>query len=65
MKVRQFHVNYQRSTWNKVVGVLKVENGGGSNVNGGLNSRPLKERFRMFNAYFEEILKVQSYVGRI
>ncbi|KNA10568.1 hypothetical protein SOVF_143180 [Spinacia oleracea] len=60
VKVRQFHVNYQRSTWNKVVGVLKVENGGGSNVNGGLNSRPLKERFRMFNAYFEEILKVQS-----
>lgn len=59
-KVKQFHVNYQRSTWNKVVGVLKLDNVGGSNVNGGPNSRPFKERFRMFNAYFEEILKVQS-----
>ncbi|KAL2899232.1 Exocyst complex component EXO70B1 [Bienertia sinuspersici] len=60
VKVRQFHVNYQRSTWNKVVGVLKAENGGGSNANGGPNTRPLKERFRMFNSYFEEVLKVQS-----
>ncbi|XP_021716256.1 exocyst complex component EXO70B1-like [Chenopodium quinoa] len=60
VKVRQFQMNYQRNTWNKVVGVLKVDNGGGSNANGGQNSRPLKERFKMFNAYFEEILKIQS-----
>ncbi|KAL6220331.1 hypothetical protein ACLB2K_008087 [Fragaria x ananassa] len=26
-KVRQYHVNYQRSAWNKVVGVLKLESG--------------------------------------
>ncbi|CAO2840022.1 unnamed protein product [Amaranthus hypochondriacus] len=60
VKVRQFRVNYQRSTWNKVIAVLKVENGGGSNINGGMNSRPLKERFKLFNDYFEEILNIQS-----
>lgn len=60
VKVRQYNMNYQRSTWTKVIGVLKPENGGGSNVNGGPNSRTLKERFRMFNTYFEEVLKVQS-----
>ncbi|CAO2824860.1 unnamed protein product [Amaranthus hypochondriacus] len=55
VKVRQFRVNYQRSTWNKVITVLKVDNGGGNNLNGGM-----KERFKMFNSYFEEILKIQS-----
>ncbi|XP_057548951.1 exocyst complex component EXO70B1-like [Amaranthus tricolor] len=54
VKVRQFRVNYQRSTWNKVITILKVDNGG-NNLNGGM-----KERFKMFNSYFEEILKIQS-----
>ncbi|KAK9727307.1 hypothetical protein RND81_05G272700 [Saponaria officinalis] len=58
-KVRQFHVSYQRSTWNKVVGILKVENGGTS-LGGGANVKPLKERLKVFNSHFEEVLKVQS-----
>lgn len=55
-KIRQFHVNYQRNSWNKVLGVLKVENGNAL----GPNSKPLKERLKMFNSHFEEILKAQS-----
>lgn len=51
-KIRQFHVNYQRSSWNKVIGVLKVEN-----ANGG---GPLKDRLKMFNSQFEDILKTHS-----
>ncbi|XP_074290664.1 exocyst complex component EXO70B1 [Silene latifolia] len=58
VKVRQFHVSYQRSTWNKVVGILKVETGAASL--GGPNARPFKERLKLFNSHFEEVLKVQS-----
>ncbi|KAG6401367.1 hypothetical protein SASPL_138221 [Salvia splendens] len=56
-KVRQYHVNYQRSSWSKVLGVLKAE---GSSMSPNETSKNLKEKLKLFNSYFEEICKVQS-----
>ncbi|KAG8371534.1 hypothetical protein BUALT_Bualt13G0097900 [Buddleja alternifolia] len=56
-KVRQYHVNYQRSSWSKVLGVLKVDNNSTS-PNGA--SKNLREKLKLFNSYFEEICKTQS-----
>ncbi|XAR60790.1 hypothetical protein NMG60_11034303 [Bertholletia excelsa] len=57
-KVRQFHVNYQRSSWNKVLAILKVDNSTLSSSSGG--SRALREKLKLFNIQFEEICKTQS-----
>jgi len=57
-KVRQYHVNYQRSSWNKVFSVLKLDSGSLVGSNGA--SRAMKEKLKLFNMYFEEICKVQS-----
>lgn len=56
-KVKQYHVNYQRSSWSKVLGVLKIDNNAMS-PNGA--SKSLKEKLKLFNSYFEEICKTQS-----
>ncbi|PIM97417.1 Exocyst component protein [Handroanthus impetiginosus] len=56
-KVRQHHVSYQRSSWSKALGVLKVDNNSLS-PNGA--SKNLKEKLKLFNSYFEEICKTQS-----
>lgn len=56
-KIRQYHVNYQRSSWSKVLGVLKSDNGSlASNV----ASKSMKEKLKLFNIYFDEICKSQS-----
>lgn len=52
-KIRQYHVSYQRSSWNKILGVLKQENRS-------LASKSMKEKMKLFNIYFEEICKQQS-----
>ncbi|GMG98204.1 hypothetical protein Nepgr_000044 [Nepenthes gracilis] len=57
-KVRQLHVNYQRSSWNKVLGVLKLDSG--SVDPNAAAPMSLKERLKLFNTYFEEICKTQS-----
>ncbi|KAL7124710.1 hypothetical protein ABFS83_14G067000 [Erythranthe nasuta] len=57
-KVRQYHVNYQRSSWSKVLGVLKLDNNFSASPNRG--SKNLKEKLKLFNSYFEEICKTQS-----
>lgn len=55
-KVRQHQANYQRSSWNKVLGVLKLDNGSlAPNA-----AARLKEKLKLFNQYFEEICKSQS-----
>ena len=61
-KVRQWHVSYQRSSWSKVVGFLKVENGDGSMVgsNAVVEAKAMKEKLKLFNLHFEEICRVQS-----
>ncbi|KAF3454846.1 hypothetical protein FNV43_RR05294 [Rhamnella rubrinervis] len=55
-KVRQHLMNYQRSSWNKVLGVLKPDN---SSLAPNVAAR-LKEKLKLFNQYFEEICKSQS-----
>ncbi|XP_010249452.1 PREDICTED: exocyst complex component EXO70B1-like [Nelumbo nucifera] len=55
--LRQYHKNYQRETWNKVLGCLRDE---GLQVNGKVMKPVLKERFKSFNAMFEEIHKTQA-----
>ncbi|KAL0434991.1 UNVERIFIED_CONTAM: Exocyst complex component EXO70B1 [Sesamum radiatum] len=56
-KVRQYHVNYQRSSWSKVLGVLKVDS---NSMSPSGASKSLKEKLKLFNSYFEEICKTQS-----
>ncbi|KAF5449283.1 hypothetical protein F2P56_029747 [Juglans regia] len=57
--LRQYHKNYRRETWSKVLQCLSDE---GLQVSGqGKVSKPvLKERFKNFNTLFEDIHKMQS-----
>ncbi|XVF13874.1 hypothetical protein REPUB_Repub09cG0006700 [Reevesia pubescens] len=56
-ELRNYHQTYKRETWMKLLGCLNVE---GLNVNGKVVKPVLKERFKSFNAMFEEIHKTQS-----
>lgn len=55
--VRQFHKNYQRETWVRLLHTLSHE---GLLVQGKINKPMLKERFKNFNNMFEEIHRTQS-----
>lgn len=57
-QIRQWHTSYLRSAWGKALLCLKDEGiGGGSSS---ASKLVLKERFKNFNACFEEIYRVQS-----
>ncbi|KAL8218819.1 hypothetical protein R6Q57_022192 [Mikania cordata] len=55
--VRNYHKSYQRETWTKLLQWLTQD---GVHVNGKPSRRVLKERFKNFNAMFDEIHKTQS-----
>lgn len=59
-KLRQYHNSYRRTAWTKVLMCLKDE---GINISGGSASgasrNVLKDRFKNFNAAFEENVKAQ------
>ena len=57
VKVKQYHMNYQRSSWNKMLGLLKVDN-----TAAGMNGlgKTMKEKLKQFNIQFDEICKVHS-----
>ncbi|KAI4387688.1 hypothetical protein MLD38_000101 [Melastoma candidum] len=55
--LRQYHQNYKRETWGKVLGCFMDE---GLTVNGKVVKPELKERFKSFNALFGEIHRTQS-----
>lgn len=55
--LRTYHKNYQRETWTKILTCLSPE---GLTVNGKVQKPLLKERFKSFNATFDEIHKTQS-----
>ncbi|XP_052190962.1 exocyst complex component EXO70B1-like [Diospyros lotus] len=55
--LRQYHKNYVRETWGRPLNCLNPE---GLSVNGKVVKPVLKERFKSFNAMFEEIHKTQS-----
>ncbi|KVI03722.1 exocyst complex component EXO70B1-like [Cynara cardunculus var. scolymus] len=56
-KVRQHHLNYQRTSWHKILNTLKLDN---SNLSSNLASRSLKEKLKQLNSQFEEIFRTQS-----
>ncbi|KAJ7013757.1 exocyst complex component EXO70B1 [Populus alba x Populus x berolinensis] len=56
-ELRNYHKNYQRETWSKLLGCLGHE---GLQVNGKVIKPVLKERFKSFNVLFDEIHKAQS-----
>ncbi|KAH7570541.1 hypothetical protein ACOSP7_018772 [Xanthoceras sorbifolium] len=55
--LRQYHKNYQRETWSRVLQSMSPE---GLMVNGKVVKPLLKERFKNFNSLFEEIHRTQS-----
>ncbi|KAK6930772.1 Exocyst complex subunit Exo70, C-terminal [Dillenia turbinata] len=55
--LRTFHKNYQRETWGRLLQCLNQE---GLQVNGKVYKPALKERFKNFNAMFDEIHKTQG-----
>ncbi|CAH9112830.1 unnamed protein product [Cuscuta europaea] len=57
-QVRQFATGYLRASWSKVLSCLKDEGIGGSSNNA--SKITLKERFKNFNACFEELYRIQT-----
>ncbi|KAL8538500.1 hypothetical protein ACS0TY_000491 [Phlomoides rotata] len=57
-ELRNYHKGYQRETWGKLLSYLNPE---GLTVNGKVMKPLLKERFKSFNAMFDEIRKTQSH----
>jgi len=57
-KVRQFHVHYQRSSWSRVLGTLKMD----STVSLPPNAlaKSMKDKLKSFNTMFEDICREQS-----
>lgn len=55
--LRNHHTGYQRETWGKVFNCFKDE---GLHVKGDISKPVLKERFKTFNAIFEDIHRTQS-----
>ncbi|OWM89800.1 exocyst complex component EXO70B1 [Punica granatum] len=55
--LRSYHKNYQRETWYRLLQCLSHE---GLLVNGKVSKPVLKERFKSFNAMFDDIHKTQS-----
>ncbi|XP_029125849.1 exocyst complex component EXO70B1 [Cajanus cajan] len=56
-ELRTYHKTYQLETWSKILSCLSLK---GLNDNGKVQKPVLKERFKSFNALFEEIHKTQS-----
>lgn len=55
--LRTYHTNYKRETWTKLLQCLGHE---GLSVNGKVMKPVLKERFKSFNAMFDEIHRTQT-----
>ncbi|KAL0395805.1 UNVERIFIED_CONTAM: Exocyst complex component EXO70B1 [Sesamum calycinum] len=56
-ELRQYHKNYQRETWGRLLSCLHPD---GLMNNGKVVKPVLKERFKSFNALFDEIHKTQT-----
>jgi len=57
-QIRQYATGYLRASWSRALSCLKDEGIGGSSNNA--SKVTLKERFKSFNACFEEIYRVQT-----
>lgn len=58
-QVRIYATNYLRASWGKLLSFLKEEGTGGSS-NSALKLATLKEKFKNFNAGFEETYRIQT-----
>ncbi|KQJ92115.1 exocyst complex component EXO70B1 [Brachypodium distachyon] len=56
--LRQYHKNYQRETWSRVLTLLRDD--GVLTVKGHVQKPMLKERFKQFNAAMDEIQRTQG-----
>uniref|UniRef100_M8BN11 Exocyst subunit Exo70 family protein n=1 Tax=Aegilops tauschii TaxID=37682 RepID=M8BN11_AEGTA len=56
--LRQYHKNYQRETWNRVLTLLRDD--GVLTVKGHVQKTLLKERFKQFNSAMDDIQKTQG-----
>uniref|UniRef100_A0A0E0MCU8 Exocyst subunit Exo70 family protein n=1 Tax=Oryza punctata TaxID=4537 RepID=A0A0E0MCU8_ORYPU len=56
--LRQYHKNYQRETWSRVLTLLRDD--GVITVKGSVQKPVLKERFKQFNAAMDEIQRTQG-----
>ncbi|KAJ1264888.1 hypothetical protein BS78_08G036300 [Paspalum vaginatum] len=56
--LRQYHKNYQREAWSRVLGLLRDD--GVITVKGHVQKPVLKERFKQFNAAMDEIHRTQG-----
>nr|GMD37149.1 exocyst complex component EXO70A1-like [Ipomoea batatas] len=59
-KFRQAATNYQRSTWVRVLYCLRDEGLHVGSFSSGVSKTALRERFKTFNAMFEEVHRTQS-----
>ncbi|CAL1389107.1 unnamed protein product [Linum trigynum] len=57
-QIRQYATSYLRAAWSRALSCLKDEGIGGSS--GSASRVALKERFKSFNAWFEDIYRVQT-----
>ncbi|CAN8248429.1 unnamed protein product [Cochlearia groenlandica] len=57
VQVIQYHMSYQRSSWNKMVVLLKVDNTA-AGING--LGKSMKEKLKQFNKQFDEICKTHT-----
>ncbi|GJP58374.1 hypothetical protein CLOP_g23346, partial [Closterium sp. NIES-67] len=57
--VQQHAAAYQRTSWNKIFGLLTSQGLSADGKEGSVSRNALKERFRVFNATFEELHRSQ------
>ncbi|KAL5720464.1 hypothetical protein ACHQM5_013132 [Ranunculus cassubicifolius] len=55
-KVRQNHVNYQRSSWSRIIASLKMDN---SSASPNVAAKSMKEKLKVFNSSFDDICRTQ------
>ncbi|KAK9159203.1 hypothetical protein Scep_005777 [Stephania cephalantha] len=56
-KVRQCHTNYQRSSWGKVLAILKLDS---SSLAANGVAKSLRDKLKTFNSSFDELCRAQS-----
>ncbi|KAK1307357.1 hypothetical protein QJS10_CPA10g01580 [Acorus calamus] len=59
-QVRQYATAYLRASWTKVLSYLKDEGIGSGGSSSSVSKVALKERFKSFNAGFEEVYRIQT-----
>ncbi|XLS78423.1 hypothetical protein HN51_062648, partial [Arachis hypogaea] len=59
-QIRQYATGYLRASWTRALACLKDEGIGGSSSLSSASKMALKERFKSFNACFEEIYRIQT-----